>query len=77
MCWTPKHYRIMMAAAGGLVLYVGGTWFVFIHTMRILRRTKGFGEELDGGLRQVVVSMRTCHSMASQHTWNTCAWTPG
>jgi hypothetical protein len=35
---------MMMAAAAGLIAYVGGMWFMFYHVQTHLRRTKGFGE---------------------------------
>jgi hypothetical protein len=34
---------MMMAAAAGLVVYVGGIWFMFYHVISHLRKTKGFG----------------------------------
>eukprot|EP00967_Tisochrysis_lutea_P015960 scaffold17994_cov19-Tisochrysis_lutea.AAC.1 len=34
LCYTPEHFQIMTAAAAGLIVYIAGTWFMFITVMR-------------------------------------------
>ncbi|KAF5842498.1 hypothetical protein DUNSADRAFT_6742 [Dunaliella salina] len=42
MCYTADHYKLMLVAAAGLVVYVGGTWFMFGHVMYNLKKTGSF-----------------------------------
>uniref|UniRef100_A0A6S8Q6W5 Uncharacterized protein n=1 Tax=Dunaliella tertiolecta TaxID=3047 RepID=A0A6S8Q6W5_DUNTE len=42
LCYTPEHFQIMTAAAAGLIVYIAGTWFMFITVMRVLKQTNSF-----------------------------------
>lgn len=44
LCYTPKHYRLMMVATAGLLMYIFTMWVMFFMVMRLLRRRRSFGE---------------------------------
>eukprot|EP00983_Pelagomonas_calceolata_P043590 1138964-Pelagomonas_calceolata.AAC.1 len=52
LCYTPEHFQIMTAAAAGLIVYIAGTWFMFITVMRVLKQTNSFCGYQLLGLRQ-------------------------
>uniref|UniRef100_A0A7S3QS60 TRP C-terminal domain-containing protein n=3 Tax=Dunaliella tertiolecta TaxID=3047 RepID=A0A7S3QS60_DUNTE len=44
-CYTPEHFEMMAAAGAGLILYIGGTWIMFIYVLYVLKKTKSFSKK--------------------------------
>eukprot|EP00983_Pelagomonas_calceolata_P039942 1137394-Pelagomonas_calceolata.AAC.3 len=67
LCYTPEHFQTMLAAAAGLIVYIAGTWFMFITVLRVLKQTNSFCEcqIAAHGLRISNVTHAVCVSISA------------